>query len=174
MSQPRQEGIFARVRAWSDLAGQVAAGALILALLVAVLLGVATRTLGDPLIWTDEGSRFLMVWLAVVGWWLASRRRAHIRIRFFVDLMPPSARRLAELAIQAAVAVFGALTAWHGASLVLRNYDVTATTLPISMAALYVPVVLAGLVTALQATGEVFEAASGADPAGPRSQGSIE
>jgi len=56
---------------------------LVIALLVCVALGVVTRALGEPLIWTDELSRFLMVWLAVFGWVLASRKRIHVRIRFF-------------------------------------------------------------------------------------------
>lgn len=128
-----------------------------LALLTSVMLGVVTRALGDPLIWTDEASRFLMVWLAVIGWWLASRSRVHIRIRFFIDFLPAAWRRRGELVIQLAVALFGVLVAWYGVSLVTRNYDVTATSLPISMSLLYLPVVIAGLVTFVQALAEARE-----------------
>ena len=74
--------------------------ALVVALLGCVLLGVITRTLGDPFSWTDELSRFLMVWLAVFGWVLASRKHIHVRIRYFQDLLPATMRRSAELAIQ--------------------------------------------------------------------------
>src|SRR5436189_3773296 len=77
--------------------------ALTVALLTVVMLGVITRALNDPLIWTDEVSRFIMVWVAVAGWLLATRRRAHIRIRFFHDLLPKPAWRAAELVIQVAV-----------------------------------------------------------------------
>ena len=48
--------------------------ALVTALLGCVSLGALTRGLGEPLIWTDELSRFLMVWLAVFGWIVASRK----------------------------------------------------------------------------------------------------
>ncbi len=71
-----------------DQAAAFIACALVVALLGCVALGVVTRSLGDPLIWTDELSRFLMVWLAVFGWILASRKRIHVRIRFFQDLLP--------------------------------------------------------------------------------------
>ena len=50
-----------------DRAAAIVACALVVALLVCVALGVVTRGLGEPLIWTDELSRFLMVWLAVFG-----------------------------------------------------------------------------------------------------------
>ena len=75
----------------STRAAAIVACALVAALLVCVALGVVTRGLGDPLIWTDELSRFLMVWLAVFGWILASRKRIHVRIRYFQDLLPQRA-----------------------------------------------------------------------------------
>jgi hypothetical protein len=36
---------------------------------------VITRALDDPLIWTDEMARLLLVWVAALGWMLATRRR---------------------------------------------------------------------------------------------------
>ncbi len=47
-------GAFDRATAWI-------ACALVVALLGGVSLGVITRQIGEPLIWTDELSRFLMV-----------------------------------------------------------------------------------------------------------------
>ena len=85
-----------------DHAAAFASCALVVALLVDVSLGAITRTLGDPLIWTDELARFLMVWLAVLGWIVASRKRLHVRIRFFQDLLPGRGQRSVERAIQIA------------------------------------------------------------------------
>ena len=136
----------------------VVACALVVVLLVVVSLGVVTRSLGEPLIWTDELSRILMVWLAAFGWVLASRRRLHVRIRFFQGLLAPALHRAVEIALQVAVAVFGALIASYGVGLVIRNHDLEATTMPISMAWLYVPIVLAGAVTALQGARETWDA----------------
>jgi TRAP-type C4-dicarboxylate transport system permease small subunit len=93
---------------------------LLLVLLVTVLLGVVTRAAGSPLIWTDEGARFVMVWLASFGWMIAGRRRAHVRIRYFQDLLPPAS-------------------------------------LPISMAWLYIPIVPAGLLMAVQGLAQAVE-----------------
>lgn len=130
---------------------------LTVALLVVVMLGVVTRALNDPLIWTDEISRFIMVWVAVAGWLLASRRRAHIRIRFFHDLLPKPAWRGWEIVIQCALAVFGVLLAWYGVDIARRNHDMQALTLPISLAWMYVPIVIAGVVTVGQALAELSE-----------------
>ena len=129
---------------------------LVVALLGCVALGVITRTAGDPLIWTDELSRFLMVWLAVFGWIVASRKHLHVRIRYFQDLLPPHLHRGVELLIQLAVTSFGMLVCIYGVALVAKNLDLEATSLPISMAWVYAPMVLAGLTTAMQGAHEVL------------------
>lgn len=138
-----------------DRAAGAVAVCLIGALMTVVMLGIVTRGLGDPLIWTDEAARFLMIWLALTGWFLACRRRAHIRVRFFIDLLPHAPKRVLETAIQCALLLFGVLLAWFGSDLIGRNMDVSATTLPVPMAVMYVPVALAGVVTAVQAVIEI-------------------
>jgi len=168
-----------------DRAATVVACALLAALLVCVILGVVTRALGAPLIWTDELSRFLMVWIAVFGWVLASRKRIHVRIRYFQDLLPARAHGGVEFGIQLALTLFGVLITWYSVGLVGKNHDLEATSMPVSMAWMYVPMVLAGIVTTLQGMGEIggtivrLRAAAvpvptpargtgGADEAGPR------
>ena len=146
-----------RARRSLDIALQFAAALLLCIVLLCVTLGVVTRAAGDPLIWTDEVARFLMIWLAVLGWLLASRKRVHIRIRFFVDRLPAALRLPVEIVLQLAVALFGALTAWYGSDLIARNLDIEATTVPVSMSLIYLPIVLAGLVTMAQAIGEAGE-----------------
>ena len=142
-----------------DRAAAFVACALVVALLGCVSLGVITRQVGTPLIWTDELSRFLMVWLAALGWVLASRRRIQVRIRYFQDRLPAPLRRAVEIAIQLALAVLGVLVAAYSVGLVAKNHDLEATTLPISMSWLYAPLVIAGVVTALQGALELVEAA---------------
>jgi len=139
-----------------DYAAAFASCALVVALLVDVSLGAITRTMGDPLIWTDELARFLMVWLAVLGWIVASRKRLHVRIRFFQDLLPGRGQRSVERAIQIAMALFGALVLAYGIGLVAKNRDLEATTLPISMAWMYLPLLPAGAVTLIQAIRELI------------------
>ncbi len=133
-----------------DRAATILACALIAALLGCVALGVITRTLGAPLIWTDELSRFLMVWIAVFGWILASRKQIHVRIRYFQDLLPAGAHKSAEIVFQLALTLFGLLITWYSVGLVGKNHDLEATTMPISMSWLYIPMVLAGVVTTVQ------------------------
>jgi TRAP-type C4-dicarboxylate transport system permease small subunit len=147
---------------------------ILIALLTCVTLGVVTRAWGDPLIWTDEISRFLMIWLAVLGWILASRRRSHVRIRFFQDLLPRAAWRMAEFVIQLALLIFGIGIAVYSVGLTIRNLDLEATTVPISFAWMYAPMILAGIVTTGQALGELIEIGRCPREASPLNESAVE
>jgi TRAP-type C4-dicarboxylate transport system permease small subunit len=148
------------LRRLADRLTEAAAVVVLLALLAAVVLGVVSRALNEPVVWSDELARYLMVWLALIGWILASRRRAHIRITVLLDRLPGLARRIVEAAIQGALAVFGVLLMRDGFALVERNLDIEAVSMPIPAALLYVPILLAGLATSLQALGQIVEPAA--------------
>ena len=121
------------------------------ALTIVVVVGVVSRAAGDPYAWTDELSRLLMVWVAMFGWILASRRHAHIRIRFFHSMLSPFAWTVAEIIMQFSVIVFGLLVAFYGIELVERNHDIEAISMPVAMMWFYVPLVFAGAIAAVQA-----------------------
>jgi TRAP-type C4-dicarboxylate transport system permease small subunit len=155
MGQGRR-GLIAMPRMF-DRALEIVACALLFLLLVIVLSGVVSRAAGEPLIWTDEGARFVMVWLASFGWMIAGRRRAHVRIRYFQNLLPPGLHHGVEWVIQLAMVVFGAALAWYGVYLVQRNQELEATSLPLSMAWLYIPIIPAGLLMAVQGLVQLAE-----------------
>jgi TRAP-type C4-dicarboxylate transport system permease small subunit len=149
---------------WVDRTIEALSVVALLAMLIAVMLGVITRAFDEPLIWTDELSRYLLVWVAALGWVIASRRRVHIRINFFVEMLPDRLHRVAEALIQAAVVLFGLLMIWQGFELVGRNYDLEATAMPISVSWLYMPLVLIGVFVVIQGAVEAAQALSGSGP----------
>lgn len=149
---PSQRG---PVLAFLDGCLHVLAGALVVVLLCAVTAGVIFRAINHPLSWTDEISGFLMVWLACLGWMIATRRGSHIRIRLLQDKIPATAWRGTEVLIQAAVAVLGGLVAWKSIHLMQVNADIEAMSLPVSVAWMYAPLLPAGLVTLLQALADM-------------------
>jgi TRAP-type C4-dicarboxylate transport system permease small subunit len=139
----------------------IAAGALVVVLLCTVTAGIVFRALNHPLSWTDEASGFLMVWLACFGWMIATRRNAHIRIRFFQDKLPTQAWRWTECVIQMGLAVFGTVIAWNSIHLMRTNSDIEAMALPISTAWMYVPLLPAGLMTLFQALADLLQLLTG-------------
>lgn len=86
-----------------------------LALLAAViLLGVACRKLGIPLVWYDEAASIMLAWLTYYGAALAALKRAHIGFPGLVNSMPPRLRVAAVLAGEACVLGFFGLLTWFG------------------------------------------------------------
>jgi TRAP-type C4-dicarboxylate transport system permease small subunit len=151
-----QEGVFALILLrLFDKALQALACFLLGALLCCVMAGIITRACGEPLSWTDEASRFLMAWLAGTGWMIAGRSRAHVRIRFFHDLLPPRLWEATEVMIQMAVVAFGLAIAGIGVKQVVLSSSIDATSLPVSMAWLYFPLIPATLLNAGQAVGNI-------------------
>ncbi|MFO1151187.1 MAG: TRAP transporter small permease subunit [Alsobacter sp.] len=140
----------ARLLAGFDRAVAILAGALLVALLGIVTLGIVTRAIGRPFSWTDEMSGYLMVWVSCIGWILATRHHAHIRIRYFQDRLPAVGGRATEVAIQLALVVAGLVVGAESALLVERNLDIEAVSIPVSTAWIYAPLIPAGFVTAAQ------------------------
>jgi len=138
-----------------DTCLQVFTGVLITVLLGTVTLGIVFRAINDPLSWTDEISGFLMVWLACLGWMIATRHGTHIRIQLLQEMLPETAWRGAEVIIQIGVAIIGGVVAWYSIHLMRVNSDIEAMSVPVSVAWMYAPLLPAGLLTMLQALADM-------------------
>ena len=147
--------MLALVRDGLDRAVQFFAAFLVIALLTVVTIGIVSRGLNRAFSWTDELSGFLMVWLACFGWMLATRRSAHIRIRYFQDLLPATGRARVEVVMQLGAILLGAVIAWKSIHLMQTNSDVEATTMPIPTAWMYAPLLPAGVLTLVQGVADI-------------------
>lgn len=145
----------------SDRLVRYSAVALLLMLLATVVAGVVSRQLNAPLAWTDELAQYLLVWTGFVGWIIAARRRSHIRITVFAEKLPAGAGRALEIVTQAAIIVFAAILTRYSFGLIERTWDVESIALPVSTAALYMVMPLAGLALILQALAEIADALAG-------------
>jgi TRAP-type C4-dicarboxylate transport system permease small subunit len=139
----------------TERALSLAAVLLLLGLLAAVVTGVAARQLNRPVAWSDELAQHLLVWTGFVGWMIAGRRRAHIRIGAVVDRLPPPLRVPLEVVIRLVVIAFAGALLWHGTPLVPRNWDISWVSLPLPSGLLYLPIPVAALAVAAQALAEI-------------------
>ncbi len=151
---------------------EAAAALLLLTLLAVVFLGVVFRAIDRPLAWTDELAQYLLVWTGFAGWIIADHRGSHIRINLLLDRLPDLPRRLVEIVMQLAVAVFGAVLLVKSFGLIQRNLDVEWVSLPLSQALVYVPIPIAGAAVMLLAASRIVAAAAGR-PLGQGGSGSV-
>ena len=152
------------VKSFAALADRLvywAAGVLLLTLLAVVVLGVFFRQINQPLAWSDELAQYLLVWTGFVGWFIAARRRSHIRIMVFAEKLPRPLQAALEIATQSCVIVFAGVLLRYSWALVERNWDVGSIALPISSAALYIVMPFAALALILQALAEIGDVLAG-------------
>jgi TRAP-type C4-dicarboxylate transport system permease small subunit len=88
--------------------------ALLTILAIVVLLGIATRSAGRPLVWYDEVASILLAWLTYYGAALGALKRAHIGFPELVRLLPLRPRRAVFVAAELVVFGFFALVAYVG------------------------------------------------------------
>lgn len=109
-----------------------------LGMLAVMFVQVVSRYLlavGVP--WTDETSRFLYIAQIFLGTAIAQRYGAHIRITLFIDMLPERPRRILEAVSDVLVLAIASALIFGAYLMILRTSNVSASTLPITMAWLY-------------------------------------
>jgi TRAP-type transport system small permease protein len=106
---------------------------------------VVMRKFFEPLVWSEELARYLFIWVAFLGWVIATDRRSHIAIAQGVERAGPRlAHALGWFSDVATLLLMALLLRW-GVQLVLNNHDIEAVSLPIPFSIVYAAVPLAAL-----------------------------
>lgn len=122
------------------------AGFLLVAMVVIVLLQIFFRyVLNNSLIWTEELSKTLMVWSALLVAPWAYRHGANVRIEMFVDELSNKAQRILTLGLNLLVFWIVAVFFSESIGFVERGLTVRTDSLPIQVAWFYgiVPIAFA-------------------------------
>jgi TRAP-type C4-dicarboxylate transport system permease small subunit len=99
----------------------LAAGMAAIALITAA--NVASRYLTNiSIAFTEEYSVVLMVVVALLGTAVATASGRHIRIAYFVEMLSPRGRRIAEMAGTALTVVCFGILVWYGYRLAYDEY----------------------------------------------------
>lgn len=76
-------------------------------MIINVSLGVFYRyVLNNPLVWTEELARFLMIWFAFIGMSLAMKEEMHVGINVIIDLFPDKLKFLCKIVGNVLIMVF--------------------------------------------------------------------
>ncbi|MCU0817740.1 MAG: TRAP transporter small permease [Beijerinckiaceae bacterium] len=96
---------------------------LLAAITVLVLIAAVTRSVGHPVIWSDDMAQLLFVWLCVFGAVRAMRLKAHMAVDYAVKWMPRTPRWLLELFNAAIILAFLLTLAFSGYKLTMLNWQ---------------------------------------------------
>jgi TRAP-type C4-dicarboxylate transport system permease small subunit len=64
--------------------------------LIVIMLEVISRSAGSTMVWTEEISRWLLIWMTVIGGSVLLWERGHVRLEFFRSLFPESVKRIID------------------------------------------------------------------------------
>jgi TRAP-type C4-dicarboxylate transport system permease small subunit len=133
-------------------------GALAVILISAVFYRYA---LNNAISWSEEGSKYLMVWLTFLGAPIALRHAAHINIDLLIKLFPPRGRQVFYLFIHLVIIATMGILLWKGTVFAQMGARQVASSFNFSMAWMYVAVPVGSALTCLVAIEHVLRSVCG-------------
>jgi TRAP-type C4-dicarboxylate transport system permease small subunit len=122
---------------------KIALAVLLTAMTIIVVVGIAARyILLVSIPWTEELSRYLMIWTGFVGFGVAYRKKELISVKLFVDRLPPHLLRIAFLVSDIACSLFLIIVVVYGIKLCVMNVYQVSPALRVSMAIIYAAIPL--------------------------------
>lgn len=100
------------------------------------LLAVFYRyVLNDPIQWAEEASRYILIWMTLIGASVAIKERRHVNLTSIVDRLPTRVAVAIELVLYLiVVALIGLIVRESAAMIVTRSLRVFSASLQIPMA----------------------------------------
>lgn len=86
--------------------------------------------LRSPLVWSEELSLFMFIWVSLIGWVLATRSGTHIRITLTETYLPPTLRKAVKIFFHICTLGFLGILAWLGIIMSMRTFGRGAITIP--------------------------------------------
>jgi TRAP-type C4-dicarboxylate transport system permease small subunit len=151
---------------WSDRIFLGIAGLLSAGFLVSISLQVLFRyVLELPLPWTEELSRYMFVWAALIAAAVSVGRNDQFVIPILYDHLPAAVQRALDILIQLLAFAFAAIMVWYGFQMADRLMMAGSPVLPIPQGTVYLVIPIAGLYMAVHILGRLAARIVGGDPA---------
>lgn len=100
----------------------------LMAMLAVITSQIVFRVYFQALPWSEEVSRYLLVWTTFLGATMAYRRGVHIAVTFLVDSLPASVRRVVRIAaVLASLIFFGTAMFYAVRYMQMQSFQVTAS-----------------------------------------------
>ena len=132
--------IFARVLSGS---------ALVLMTTIIIVQVFGRYVLNASPVWAEQAAMLILIWCVFFAAAAGVREGFHIRISIFVDYLPDNFRKLAHLASNIVVAVFGLSMVFYGLELAQSTWQHVIPTLGISRGFAYIPIAISGVLITL-------------------------
>ena len=145
-----------------ELLPRFVVGGLVLGAIGVMLYGVVARYIFLPIadwldvdpinfFWVEEVGETALAWITLVGGAIAVGERSHFALHILVHKFPPAWQRAVHWFNHAVIVAFALLVSWLGVKLAHMNAGLTSPALEFSLAWLYAPAAIGGVLMALYA-----------------------
>jgi len=141
----------------SNVVGDISAVGLILMTIVIGIQVFGRYVLNDSPAWSEPLALILMLYVVLLSAAVGVYQGFHLGIRFFVGLLPLSARRIVFVVVQVLTATFGLVMAVKGTQLIRYTSSHVIPTLDISRSIAYWPFVFCGCLILFFAASRVMQ-----------------
>lgn len=106
--------------------------------------------LNNPLVWSEELSRFIYIWISLIGWAQATRSNSHIRIDFIYNRLPAPLRVFLGYLYKVMIIGFLGLLAYLGWDIAMRQMGRPSVSIPeITAGMVYLVLPISGVICIL-------------------------
>jgi len=140
---------------WARRTLHATAIALFVLMVGLVLAQVVARKFFEPLVWSEELARYVFIWVAFLGWIVATERRSHIAITQFIERTTPRLQQVLGWLADMGTLLLMAWLFWFGLKLVANNRDVETVTLFFNYAVVYAILPVAALAIGVVTLGRI-------------------
>ncbi len=145
-----------------ELIPKIVVGGLVLGAIGTMLFGVIARYILLPItdwmdvdpvnfFWVEEVGETALAWLTLIGAAIGVGERSHFALSILVHRFPPGVRAYIHYLNYAVIFAFSLLVAWLGYKLAVLNHTLTSPGLEFSLAWVYAPMAVGGLLMAINA-----------------------
>lgn len=110
----------------------------------AIFYQIVLRAFSKTNVWSEEITRYLFVWLSMLGSAVALRRGSHMQVDILIDLFPDKVKNAIEFLTNTLVIAFFLLIIIYGSNLVAMTYKQSSAGLGIPMSYPYLALPVGG------------------------------
>ncbi len=145
-----------------EMVPKILVGGLVLGAIGTMLFGVLARYVLLPItnwmdvdpvnfFWVEEVGETALAWITLIGAAIGVAERSHFSLAILVHKFPPRLRMAVHYFNHAVICSFALLVAWLGYKLAILNAGLTSPGLEFSLAWIYAPAAVGGLLMAIYA-----------------------
>ena len=130
--------MLSRTSHWLNRIAEVLCSVILLTMTLVVTLQVVCRYfLGASLVWSEELSRYGLVWITFLGGSIALKKRAHMALEALVDKLSPKSRKMVQIFTLFTIMGFLTIATVKGVQLAIFNLKQHSPAMGVPMGVVY-------------------------------------